>query len=77
MPNYRGDIAVSGLEDDTNVKITDIAGNIVYETSSIGGTATWNGKNFDGIRVATGVYLFICTSSNFNKKTVAKVLIYN
>ena len=77
MPNYRGDIAISGLEDETNVKITDIAGNIVNETNSIGGTATWNGKNFDGTRVATGVYLFMCTSSNFNKKIVKKVLIYN
>ncbi|MBJ05068.1 MAG: hypothetical protein CMP65_04130 [Flavobacteriales bacterium] len=77
MPNYSGDIAISGLQDETNVKITDIAGNIVYETYSVGGTATWNGKNFDGVKVATGVYLFMCTSSNFGKSVVKKILIYN
>ena len=46
--DYNGEIVISGLKNDTNVKINDIAGNIVYETYSNGGTATWNGKNFDG-----------------------------
>jgi len=75
--NYRGEIAISGLSDNTNIKITDIAGNIVFETTSIGGTGTWNGKNFNGKRVATGVYLFNCTNEGFNESIVKKVLIYN
>ena len=74
---YTGLIAVSGLEDNTEVKITDISGNLVYETFSNGGTATWDGKRFDGAKVSTGVYLFLCTSSDFEKSVVKKVLIYN
>ena len=74
---YDGLIAVSGLSDDTNVKITDISGNIVFEANSLGGTMTWDGKNFDGEKVSTGVYLFFCTNSNYTESIVKKILIYN
>lgn len=75
--DYRNDIAISGLTNDTNVKITDISGNLVFETNSLGGTATWDGKGFNGERVSTGVYLFLCTDANFEESIVKKVLIYN
>ena len=75
--DFWGEIIISGLKDNTNVKITDIAGNLVFETFSLGGTATWNGKNFEGRNVSTGVYLFLCTDDLFNKSVVKKVLIYN
>ena len=74
---YLGDIAISGLKDNTNVKITDIAGNLVAETYSVGGTAIWDGKSFKGERVATGVYLFLCIDSEFEESVVKKILIYN
>ncbi len=75
--DFWGEIVISGLKDNTNVKITDVAGNLVFETFSLGGTATWNGKNFDGRNVATGVYLFLCIDDVFDKSVVKKVLIYN
>jgi len=75
--NYTGKIAGSGLKDNTNVKITDITGNLVFETLSIGGTATWDGKNFDGEKVATGIYLFLCIDANYDEGVVKKILIYN
>ncbi|MCK7537537.1 MAG: hypothetical protein MZV63_44570 [Marinilabiliales bacterium] len=46
--DYEGDITIRGLVSDVNVKITDISGNLVYETTAEGGQATWNGKNFFG-----------------------------
>ena len=75
--NYSGNIAITGLSDETNVKITDISGNLVFETQSVGGTAIWNGTNFNGADVSTGVYLFLCTSADFETSIVKKVLIYN
>ena len=75
--NYSGLISISGLSDKTNVKITDISGDLVFETTSFGGTATWHGKNFDGKKVNTGVYLFFCTSEDFNQSIIKKILIYN
>jgi hypothetical protein len=56
-PNYRGPIAISGLMDNTTVKITDINGTLVNEIVTEGGQAIWYGSNFNGERVSTGVYL--------------------
>ncbi len=75
--NYSGLISISGLTDNTNIKITDISGNLVFETFSEGGSASWNGKSFSGKKVKTGVYLFFCTSNDFSETIVKKILIYN
>ncbi len=60
-PNYNGLIAIKGLVENANVKITDTYGNLVYETTALGGQAIWNGKNFNGERVSTGVYMVFIT----------------
>ena len=58
---YTGPIAIKGLVAETTVKIQDMGGNLVFETESLGGQATWDGTNFRGERVATGVYMiFLC-----------------
>ena len=72
--NYEGDITIRGLASDVNVKITDISGNIVYETNAEGGQAIWNGRNFSGSRVSTGVYLVFCTNDDGSKTHITKLL---
>ncbi len=72
--NYEGDVTIRGLASDVNVKITDISGNIVYETDAEGGQATWNGRNFSGSRVSTGVYLVFCTNDDGSKTHITKLL---
>jgi hypothetical protein len=56
-PDYDGNITIDGLAYNTSVKITDIQGNILFETESEGGRAVWNGLLSDGSSPATGVYL--------------------
>lgn len=56
-PSYEGPVTITGLMDQTTVKITDTAGNLVYETISLGGKALWNGKNLWGERVKAGIYI--------------------
>ncbi|MHC1703210.1 MAG: two-component regulator propeller domain-containing protein [Tenuifilaceae bacterium] len=73
-PDYNGVIVVTGLVENTTVKITDISGNLVYETKSNGGQATWDGKNLNGHRVATGVYLIFCSDSKGEQTAVSKLL---
>ena len=73
-PDYIGDIIIKGLVTDSNVKISDIAGNIVYETISQGGQAVWNGTDFSGNKVHTGVYLIFSTNSDGSKTSVTKLL---
>lgn len=77
-PDFFGPITIQGIRFDSDVKITDIAGNLVYQTTSNGGTATWNGKTLTGENVPGGVYL-IWTATNEKKegqnKQVAKVAV--
>jgi hypothetical protein len=76
-PTYFGPVTIQGIRYNSDVKITDVAGNLVYKTVSNGGTATWDCKNLNGERVATGVYL-IWTGMNEGKgKKVGKVLVVN
>lgn len=75
--DFEGVITVTGLVTDSNVKITDISGNIVYETTSEGGQAIWDGKNFNGKKVHTGVYLVFCTNDDGSKTHVTKLLFIN
>ena len=78
--DYRGVISISQLAQDANVKITDVQGHLVYETKANGGTALWNGEDFSGRRVATGVYMIFSTvQDNLGKADalVGKVLFIN
>lgn len=76
-PEYAGTIAVKGLATDANVKITDISGTLVYETTALGGQVVWDGNDYNGRRAASGVYLVYMTSKNGLEKMVTKILIMN
>lgn len=79
-PDYRGPIAIKGLVANTTVKITDISGNLVYETKSEGGQAIWDGNNFSGVRASSGVYMVFCTNDGdggCSKKLATKILLVN
>lgn len=76
-PDFNGTIAIRGLLKDTDVRITDISGNIVYRTASFGGQAVWDGKDFNGNKVQTGVYMIFNGSENGDQKAATKVLIYH
>ena len=77
-PDYFGPIAIKGLARDANVKITDITGQLVYETQALGGQAIWDGNDYNGVRAATGVYLVFSTSTktfdNPDADMVGKIL---
>ncbi len=62
-PNYDGPIAIKGFARDADVKIADVNGNVVFETRALGGQAIWQGRDFNGNRVATGVYLVLATNT--------------
>ena len=75
--SYHGSIAISGLTNNANVKITDVAGNLVFETTANGSTAIWNGKNKNKERAATGIYLVFGTDLNGTEKVVSKIVFVN
>ncbi len=73
--NYTGPIAITGLVNNADVKITDTYGNIVFGTRSEGGTAIWDGKNYNGNTAATGIYLVFVTNNDGSEKLVTKILV--
>ncbi|HNZ42275.1 MAG TPA: two-component regulator propeller domain-containing protein [Bacteroidales bacterium] len=75
--NFSGMIGIKGLVKDATVKITDISGTLVYETLSEGGQAVWNGKNFHGESVRSGVYFVFCSSEDCTEKLVTKIMVIN
>ena len=75
--NYEGIIAIKGLMRDADVKITDISGTLIYETTALGGQAIWNGKNFNGEKAHTGVYLVFCSNKDGSQTIVTKILFVN
>ena len=77
IPGYDGDIFIKGLTDKTNVKITDINGNLIFETTSQGGQAVWNGHSLSGYKASSGVYLVFAVSKDGTDTTVTKILIVN
>ena len=76
-PDYEGPIAIKGLTDRAYVKITDIAGNLIYQGKANGCQMIWDGKNYKGERTKSGVYLVFSSTDLGKEKKVAKILIAN
>lgn len=72
---YTGPIAITGLVSDSEVKVTDVSGNIVYRTRSLGGQAIWDGNDMSGRRAATGVYLVFASDITGTFKCNTKLLL--
>lgn len=75
--SYNGVISITGLINSSQVKITDIAGNVVFETTSQGGQASWYGRDYSGKKVNTGVYLIYCYAPDGGSRFAGKVILIN
>lgn len=79
-PDYTGWITISGLMDNSLVKITDTAGNLVHQGTSEGGTYVWDGCNNSNQRVRSGVYFVFASqnaSGSVSGKPVTKIMVVN
>jgi len=74
-PEFQGFVAISGLVENAQVKITDISGKLIFQTQAQGGTATWNLQGYNGRRVNTGVYLVFSANADGSESLVSKIAI--
>lgn len=74
-PDYQGNIAVTGMMKNSEVKITDASGFLIQTIFSQGGQAVWNGKDRNNQIVGSGIYYFFATSQDGYSKAKSKVLI--
>ena len=63
-PDYGGNVTITGMMDNSLIKIADSSGNVIRQLKSTGGMATWDCCDQYGNRVNTGVYLVFCSQAN-------------
>jgi hypothetical protein len=74
-PNYNGPILIKNLVNNALVKITDLNGQLMMQTRSLGGQAIWNGRDQYQHKVASGIYLIFVRDDMGNEKAVGKIMI--
>ena len=72
-PDYKGSIGIRGLVNNAIVKITELDGRLVYQTRALGGQAVWDGRNYKGQRISSGVYLVLVSDDGKKERMAAKI----
>ena len=73
-PGYAGTIAIKGLSANSFIKITELNGRLVFQTRAQGGQAIWNGKDYTGKTIASGVYLVLITDEQKQERAAGKIV---
>ena len=76
-PEFTGTVGINGLANNALVKITDVAGHLVYAAKANGGTVTWNLTTPDGQRVRSGIYLVLSADADGKNGCVSKVAVFS
>ena len=74
-PEHGNKVTITGLMDNSIVKITDLNGNLINQTKSLGGQAIWNCQNSKGTRVASGIYLVLSATEDSKESIVTKIAV--
>lgn len=65
-PGFTGTIGIRGLVNNAIVKITELNGRLVYQARAQGGQANWDGRDYQGRRISSGVYLVLINEEGGN-----------
>lgn len=74
-PDFNGTVGINGLTDAATVKVLDAGGQLVYETRSQGGTATWNLRDYRNRPAQTGVYLIVVVAADGTEGLAGKLAV--
>ena len=74
-PDYGGPINITGLMENSLVKIADPSGSVICSLKSTGGMVSWDGCNYNGDLVPTGVYTIFASQADGSGAGTTKVLI--
>lgn len=72
-PGYSGTIGIRGLVNNAIVKITELDGRLVYQTRALGGQAVWDGRNYRGQKISSGVYLVVVSDDGRKERMATKI----
>jgi ligand-binding sensor domain-containing protein len=66
--NTNLNIIIDGLIENSQIKILDISGKLIYEFSSIGGRTTfWDLRDFNGEYISSGIYIAVVFDNEANQ----------
>jgi hypothetical protein len=72
-PDFTGTIGIKGLVNNAIVKITELDGRLVFQTRALGGQAVWDGRNYKGQRISSGVYLVLVSDDGKKERIATKI----
>lgn len=72
---HSGNIIIEGLSSETLVSIIGVDGRMVNRVQVRSGRAEWDGRDFQGRRLASGVYMIVANDQNGDQRGVGKVAI--
>jgi hypothetical protein len=76
-PIVDNQVVITGLMQNSTVKITDLSGNLIKEAKSLGGQFIWDCRDRRGTIVKAGVYLVFAATSGGNQGVVTKIMVIN
>ncbi len=68
-------IVIEGLSNSTRIKIIGVDGMVVNELEARGGRISWDGYDYNGNKLGTGVYFVVAYESSGRETGVGKVVI--
>lgn len=72
---YSGALHITGLKDNSKVRICDMSNKVVFSTLSEGGSVTWDLVGESGNRIKAGVYIIYGIDENGKDSIVTKFLV--
>ncbi len=73
-PGFSGTIAIRGVPENSIIKITELNGRLVHQGRSQGTQFTWNGRDYNGRKISSGVYLVMAREGVSGEKLVTKIV---
>jgi len=70
-----GPVVIDGLSERSTISILTVDGRLVNRAEARSGRASWDVRDFQGNRVATGVYLVVAVDENNSERGVGKIVI--
>lgn len=72
---HTGNIIIEGLTEETLLSIVSVDGRMVNRVQARSGRAEWNGRDFNGNLLASGVYIIVANDQNGDERGIGKVAI--
>ncbi|MEM6631408.1 MAG: hypothetical protein AAF694_17135 [Bacteroidota bacterium] len=70
--DFDGEVVIRGSARGSRVKIVTVSGRLVKELIANGGTSTWDGRDLQGNKVASGIYLALMANDEGENPCIGK-----